>query len=327
MRQWVTALGLLAATTAHALPGDEIYAKPGRRVDIGGRALNLYCTGHGSPTVVLEAGLGGRASAWAEVQPALAKSVRVCGYDRAGYAFSDPDSQPRTSGRIAADLYAVLRNAKERGPFVLIGATFGTFDLRLFAARHLASVAGMLLVNPSPEDEELQPASPTVERIDRNGLDHAIYCRDAARRGELKRDWHGCVPAENPNYSTALNAARSRMLRRPEIWSALVSEWQNIRDSAAEVKAARTRFPFPVVILSADREQSSDGNDIDKKALHEAWLHWIAWQDAMKTLSVDCLVMRAQTDSRTLETSNPTLVVDAARRLISALRGHKRLAP
>jgi pimeloyl-ACP methyl ester carboxylesterase len=83
-------LPLLASPSAQAYGGDQIYAAPGRLVDIGQRRLNLYCTGRGTSTVVLESGLGGRASAWARVQRALSRTARVCSYDRAGYAFSDP---------------------------------------------------------------------------------------------------------------------------------------------------------------------------------------------------------------------------------------------
>ena len=46
---------------------------PGKLVDVGGRKLHLYCTGKGSPTVILESGAGSFAIDWALVQPEVAK--------------------------------------------------------------------------------------------------------------------------------------------------------------------------------------------------------------------------------------------------------------
>ena len=50
------------------------YPEPGRLIDIGGFHLKLNCTGSGSPTVVLEAGLGDLLEEWRKVQPEIASS-------------------------------------------------------------------------------------------------------------------------------------------------------------------------------------------------------------------------------------------------------------
>ena len=71
------------------------YLRPQRVVDIGGRRLNLICTGSGSPTVILEAGLIADAAAWRLVQPAVSRTTSVCSYDRAGLGFSDPAGPPQ----------------------------------------------------------------------------------------------------------------------------------------------------------------------------------------------------------------------------------------
>ena len=68
---------------------------PGALFDVGGHHLHLACTGQGSPTVVLETGLGATSSAWALVQPAVASSTRACAYDRAGLGWSQAGPQPR----------------------------------------------------------------------------------------------------------------------------------------------------------------------------------------------------------------------------------------
>src|SRR6185295_9588793 len=65
------------------------FRHPGRLVDVGGHQLHIYCSGEGSPTVVLEAGGAGMSAAWGWVQPRIAKATRVCSYDRAGLGWSE----------------------------------------------------------------------------------------------------------------------------------------------------------------------------------------------------------------------------------------------
>jgi len=134
--------------------------EPGRLVGIGGYGLHLNCSGTGSPTVVLESGIGDVAVEWALVQPGIAKLSRVCSYDRAGYGGSDSGPFPRTSRQIADELHALLHNAGEPAPYVLVGHSFGGYNVRVFAGEYPEDVAGLILVDSPQEDEyDLLPAS------------------------------------------------------------------------------------------------------------------------------------------------------------------------
>jgi Alpha/beta hydrolase family len=98
---------------------------PGQMVDIGGYRLHLYCTGEGSPAVILEAGGGNPWLSWYKVQPQAAQFTRVCSYDRAGLGWSDPSPKSRTTKVIAEELHTLLHNAGIAGPFVLVGHSLG----------------------------------------------------------------------------------------------------------------------------------------------------------------------------------------------------------
>jgi hypothetical protein len=98
---------------------------PGQLVDIGGYRLHLYCTGEGSPAVILEAGGGNPWLSWYKVQPQAAQFTQVCSYDRAGLGWSDPSPKPRTTKVIAEELHTLLHNAGIAGPFVLVGHSLG----------------------------------------------------------------------------------------------------------------------------------------------------------------------------------------------------------
>src|SRR5690242_4501957 len=170
---------------AGAAPADALYARPGRIVPAGdGARLNLYCMGSGSPTVVFESGWEDWAPAWATVQPRVAQWTRACSYDRAGAGFSDPGPLPRTTVRIADELHTALHNAGIEGPYLLVGHAFGGDCVRTFAARYMAEVAGMVLVEADPVDLLPKEMQEEDHRGEARIVQRLRECRDAVASGK-----------------------------------------------------------------------------------------------------------------------------------------------
>lgn len=127
------------------------FKAPGQLIDVGGHRLHVHCRGSGTPLVLLESGIAASSLSWAAVQPEIAKFTRVCAYDRAGLAWSDAASCPRTFERIVDELATVLARTAPGERYVLVGHSFGSFVIRAYAARHPASAAGLVLVDPPTE--------------------------------------------------------------------------------------------------------------------------------------------------------------------------------
>ena len=123
------------------------YPMPGQLIDVGGHRLHLYCTGAGSPTVVLEPGLGGASSDMTWIAAAVARDSRVCVYDRAGRGWSDAADGPQDAAQTTADLHTLLDRAHIPGPYVLAGHSFGGLYVLSFAAQYPDQVAGMVLLD------------------------------------------------------------------------------------------------------------------------------------------------------------------------------------
>lgn len=68
----------------------------GKSFDVGGRSLNLYCSGSGSPTVILESNGSVPGYRWMRLQREVTNFTRACWYDRAGLGWSDPGPFPST---------------------------------------------------------------------------------------------------------------------------------------------------------------------------------------------------------------------------------------
>ncbi len=206
------------------------YLRAQRLVDIGGRRLNLSCTGSGSPAVVLEAGGGADMLDWRIVQPLVAKRTRVCSYDRAGAGFSDPGPLPRDAGAIADDLHALVTRAGITKPFVLVGYSNGELFSRVYADRYLGDLAGLVLVEPALEGDQearVHAAAPELARDAARQTATAKACAAATEHGSLqpKSDaGRDCSPPVDPDFPQALNAVIAQQSRRPGWWATFVSE-------------------------------------------------------------------------------------------------------
>ena len=227
---------LLLGNAAGAAPGDAVYTQPGTLVPSGAGRLNFYCMGNGSPAVVFEAGHTGWSPVWAVVQPRIAAWTQACSYDRAGLGFSDPGPKPRTSARIAAELYRALHEAGVPGPYILVGRAFGGTIVRNFADDYLPEVAGLVLIDTDARDVE--PAALDKRWPDFFARQHKRLqaCRDAVaehkpwpslpgRLGGPPRTCDDEFLTGDPAFSPELNAKLQELAHtRVDSYDEVISE-------------------------------------------------------------------------------------------------------
>lgn len=213
---------------------------------LGGRQFAFYCAGTGSPTVILDAGLGADARAWSRVQPVIAQTTRACAFDRPGYGASDEGPGPRNATRIVADLEAGLEAAGIAGPYVLVGHSMGGYNMRLFANLHSDDVVGMVLVDPSIDGNEapLRAVSPAFARSMADFQATAGKCIRATAEGRMTPGDPlfaecGSPPPGSPLANTAL--ARTAL-----------SEQESLEDSSRQVLASEpVSSALPLIVLTA----------------------------------------------------------------------------
>jgi pimeloyl-ACP methyl ester carboxylesterase len=127
-------------------------------VDVSGHTMRIFCLGTGSPTIVLESGLGAYHWYWSNVYKGIPPDMRVCAYDRSGSS--------HTSQQYVEDLHALLTGAKLEGPYVLVGHSYGGLNVILYAHEYPEDVAGILLEDIAVPDQDtrflaaLPPESP-----------------------------------------------------------------------------------------------------------------------------------------------------------------------
>ncbi|MBV8750888.1 MAG: alpha/beta fold hydrolase [Candidatus Eremiobacteraeota bacterium] len=310
-----------APSATPAPPFDQdAYTHAQQLVDVGGRKLNLYCTGAGAPTVLLEPGLGGTPLDWRYVQPLVATTTRVCSYDHAGLGFSDPGPMPRTTAAIVDDLHAMLAAAKIAPPYVLVGHSQGSLTVRLFADRYRSEVAGMVLVDPSHEDQnaKLTEIDSRVNAVLAAQTAQVKACR-AALGTPAFAPCAAFVPP-NPSYSAALNDVQQKIVHDPKVWDTFVSEQESFDTDAAEVRAARTSYgALPLIVLTAgDRPLLPGVSDDEQRKAQAAVAALHAQLAALSTRGVDRTVAGAH---HLMNLDHPQAIADAVGEVVTAARG------
>lgn len=286
---------------------------PGNLIDVGGFKMHIYCTGEGSPTVILETLSGGTSSYWGWVQPGVAKDARVCVYDRAGRGWSEPDPQPQSLARTVRNLQTLLTNANISGPYVLVGHSIGGIYVRQFAADYPQEVTGMVLVDAAnpfqfdrypemmAENESYMQIAKIFPAVARLGIGHLYF----ALGGEF-------------------DFGQMKEPQKSEIKAAWSSP-EYFESHYAEAVAAGSIYPdgqklgglgdLPLVVLTQGNDSASSS--------------WIELQNELASLSTNSLHITVDDATHASLAFNPEhaqAVSDAVLKVVDAARSGERLA-
>ena len=253
------------------------YLPPGQMIDVGGYKMHLYCTGangDGSPTVILEQGLGGISSGWALVQPEVAKVTRVCSYDRAGMGWSDSGSEPRDAQHIAQELHTLLRNANIPGPYVLVGWSFGGLYVREYTGQYPDEVVGLILLDSSHPD---QWTSTPEGQAQYESFAKMNLVSPALVRLGVMRIMGLLQPASG--LPTPYNEALKASFAATKDWDAQSAEFLASPASMTQVRESELLDNIPLFVLTA----TEHGTPPEQEQL------WQGWQVELASLSTNSL--------------------------------------
>lgn len=322
----VTAVVLLGAASPR--PFDpEPYSHAQRLVDVGGRRLNISCTGHGSPAVVLDSDGHEGTVQWRYVQPFVAKQTRVCSYDAAGFGFSDPGPPPRDANAFVRDLHTLLTRAGVAPPWVLVGyQPSGAYD-RLFADRYLTDVAGMVLVDPDETDRtaRLTAVAPALAPLFAGVLPFDRQCYAAAVKGTMHPGttaFANCV-SPDPSLPRALAVLNEKQWARPGTWQDYLSvdECSNAIDSREIAREQRSYGALPLIVLTSDTAALQlPIPPAQVQALTAARERWHDQIAALSSLGTD-FVIAGSSDSIAIDA--PFSVVSAIDEVVAQARARK----
>jgi len=274
------------------------YPPPGRMVDVGGYRLHLSFLGTGTPTVVIDSGLGDWSASWSNsVQPQAATTTRVCTYDRAGMGYSEPGPLPRTAARFSDELHTLLQRADIPGPYVLAGHSSGGLTVRVFAAAYPAEVVGVLLIDSvtpgqgAPADAPTSSGWSSIATVPaRIGL-----MRLLAGPLDLKA---GMAPEIGNAYVANSVTPRSAQTG--------LDEFLGMSQGAAEAGAVTSLGELPVIVLSR-----APNRDLD----------WDRKQTELLRLSSNSQQLFAERSGHNIQLEQPEAAVNAMVQMVEQVRG------
>ncbi len=278
----------------------KAYLPPGQLVDVGGHRLHINCIGTGSPTVVIEAGLGDWSTGWDVVQQGVAKATRVCTYDRAGWGWSEAGPLPRDATQFAKELHTLLQNANIPGPYVMVGHSLGGFAVRVFAHEYASEVAGVVLIDSMSPRQFTQSQGGAQSQTGTQSQPFSLPAM-LARFGIVRLIARplGIMPS----VPSEENAYFSRMVS-PQSAQTLTNESQGMPASSAEVSAVQTFGDLPLIVLTAKL------NNIPG---------WQVWQTELLQLSSNSQQLFAESDHN-IHFEEPESAIAAILQMVQQVR-------
>jgi pimeloyl-ACP methyl ester carboxylesterase len=297
------------------------YPPPGKLHAVSGHLMHLYCNGEGSPTIVLESGLGEDFTVWAKVQPALSRTTRVCSYDRAGFGWSESQPGMRDSNAIADQLHALLRVAGMVEPVVLMGHSAGGLHIRAYATRFPHDVAGLVFVDASSprQDQKLPSAALTLNQ--HSALEYATL-KSMFALGIVRLT--GRCTAVRPGFEAYAGWIRANTCVPAQV-SAYQREASALTQSLAETAHTGPYGDLPVLIFSRDPAQAlPPGFPLRMSAalFQQTNLLWDGLQENLKRLSSRSRRIIARHSGHYIQWDRPDLLNREVAAFIQQIRSH-----
>ena len=280
----------------------KAYPPPGQLVDVGGYRLHINCTGTGSPTVVIEAGLGDWSTSWGGyVQPELAKTTRVCTYDRAGMGWSEAGPLPRDAEQFAKELHTLLQNANIPGPYVMVGHSLGGLPVCVFVHEYASEIAGVVLIESMNPRQFTQ--SPTEGQAQSESRSQPFSLQAAlARFGVIRLlvKLPGIAPSVPANEE-----AYYPLYVRPQSFQTTTNESQGMPAAAAQAAAVKSFGDLPLIVLTA-RLNNNQG--------------WQERQTELLQLSSNSQHLFAENSGHNIQVEEPEAAVAAILQMVRQVR-------
>lgn len=279
----------------------QAYPPLGQMVDVGGYRLHINCTGTGSPTVVIEAGLGGWSLTWNAVQEEVTKTTRVCTYDRAGMGYSEASPLPRYAQQFAYELHTLLEQANVEAPYVLVGHSLGGLTVRIFAHDYPAEIAGLVLIDSMSSGQMTQSSTELATQTSYQPSAFSLpYFLGRIGLVRLLAEPLGLIqhlPAETQPAYAAFAVT-------PQTAQTFVDEFLNVQVSLAQANAVSSFGDLPLIVLTAALNQQAN---------------WQTMQTELLQLSSNSQQMMADSGHE-IETEQPEAAVAAIEAMVSQLR-------
>ena len=289
---------------------------PGKLYNVDGYSMHLYCTGQGSPAIVLDSGLGDDFTSWYNVQPGLSKVTRVCSYDRAGFGWSQSRPEVQDANAISSQLHQLISVAGVQRPFILVGHSIAGLYLRSYAAHYPVDLAGLILLDGATplQDDRVPSELVMIQQEQRRQMPWQKLlmtlgwyrlqgiCTSGVSGSEQYTLWikaDSCIPSQIDAMESELDAERS---------------------SGEQTLHAGPFGKIPVLIFSRDPKVLASNWPLSVSKANA--IVWNQMQEEAKGLSTQSRRIIAKGSDHYIQIDRPDLVNREISAFIAQVRGH-----
>jgi pimeloyl-ACP methyl ester carboxylesterase len=295
---------------------DRLYPPPGQRYSVDGRLMHIHCRGEGSPTVIVEQGIGGPSIDWNPINDRMARITRVCDYDRAGMGYSEPAWKPTRAVDVARNLNGLLAAAKIDDDLVFVAWSAGGIYAKEFFRQFPRHVKGMVLVDSTHEQ--------TVSRMPRQpsnqeNLDHLMRQYRLSQfgwlrlRGEIARQYADSpLPEEDRDRLIAF-------FLKSHAYRALADEGIGLEQDLALDAPPANLGNMPLVVIA-------EGNP-RHPYMKENLAKWHELQRELAGLSTRGRLVIARNSAHFIHRTEPELILNAVRDVVDSVRASATTSP
>ena len=301
---------------------EDRLAPPGRLIEIGEHRLHLLHLppvnhlDEDKPTIVIDHSLGGVEGYLLARKMSQVAGVCIC--DRAGYGWSDISKQPATSEQSVQALEVALKKADVKPPYILVGDSLGSYNMRLYAHRYPEKAVGLVLTDGLHERALLtMPLQLRVlQLLFFSGFVMSILgsalgiVRIAANIGLFEK-----IKPELRYLPTHDLRPVARSFYRPKHWLTMAREIARLDTSGRQLRVANEFGTLPIVNIKA------------KSFFKPTWLsRWLPTRQIEKVrsqmhrdlmgLSTRCTQLQANHSSHFVWIDQPEIIIQAVELLL-----------
>lgn len=291
---------------------DDRYPPPGQRHSVNGRLMHIHCRGSGSPTVIVEQGLGGPSIDWNEINGQMSAITRVCDYDRAGMGYSEPAYKPTRAAEVARNLNTLLRAAKIDDDVIFVGWSAGGMYAREYYRLFPGRVKGMVLVD-TPHELTLSRMPPQPSNQD--NLDRLMRKYYLAQFGWLRlsgeiEGQYAEAPLTEPDKKRLI-----AIFQKSHTYRTLADEGVGFEQDLARGVAPPSLRDLPVVVIAEGKPRHP--------YMQENLARWHELQQELANLSSAGRLVVAANSAHFIHRTEPELILKAVRNVVDSARADR----
>jgi pimeloyl-ACP methyl ester carboxylesterase len=279
------------------------YKPIGNIVHINSHRIHAIVSGQGTPTVILESGMGGCSLDWSLVQPQISDLATVLSYDRAGFGWSTSSHEQQTCKEYVEDLRQVLSKLNLKPPYILVGHSYGGLIMRLFASVFSSEVAGLILVDSAHESRYLPEHMDEKRQQQRNKalkLNRLGYLLSPLGLPRLVKSFFvgsKRLPSKQQGIVKALGY-------RAKAYKAMYLELKSTLESGRQLQRAN-QLPsqLPVIILTAGKQDED----------------WKEQQNLMLGLTNNSKQIVVEDSWHAIQIHKPEIIIKSIREMVETL--------